>query len=147
MKVAKRWKTNKWLNLQQELFCQTYVNPEKEFFGNGVNSYAEVYKPDKSKKNWYTNAAAQASEMLKKPNITARINELLTSEWLNDENIDKQLLYLINQFEDKNVKLNALKEYNKLKQRVIDRLPVQFNYDLTGKSLAEIEELRRTLLN
>ena len=38
------------LNLKQEEFCKLYVLADKDFFGNGVAVYVEVYKPDKTKK-------------------------------------------------------------------------------------------------
>ena len=56
------------LNPKQELFCQLYAT-EREFFGNGVDSYVEAYDVDLSKKNAYKSAAASASRLLKNVNI------------------------------------------------------------------------------
>ena len=39
------------LTPQQELFCQLYAG-DREFFGNGVQSYIEAYKVDTTKKGW-----------------------------------------------------------------------------------------------
>ena|SRR5215203_294398 len=38
------------LNPKQESFCKLYAT-DREFFGNGVESYIEVYNPDRSKPN------------------------------------------------------------------------------------------------
>jgi hypothetical protein len=43
---------------------------------------------------------------------------------LNDQRVDKELAKLIIQDDEKPVKLNAIKEYNKLKQRIEDKLKV-----------------------
>ena len=71
-----------------------------------------------------------------------RINELLTKEGFNDENVDKQLLAVINQHADFKSKVMAIKEYNNLKARI------QKKIDLTsggkpipiygGQSIGEI---------
>lgn len=111
---------------KQELFCQLYAT-DKEFFANGVQSYLEVYDIDRSKPNWYKTACVCASQLLSKPKVYDRINELLDANGLNDAFVDKQLLFLISQQADLGAKTNAIKEYNKLKSRITDKL------DLTSK--------------
>jgi len=110
-------KVNKKLNPKQEKFCQCF-STETEFFGNGVQSYIEVYDPDRSKPNWYKTARSCASQLLTNLNINARINELLESGGLNDEHVDKQLQMLITQNGDYTTKIAAIREYNKLKTRI-----------------------------
>jgi hypothetical protein len=56
--------------------------------------------------------------------VCARINEQLTSEGLNDQNVDKQLLFLITQHDDKNAKTQAIREYNKLKARITEKTDI-----------------------
>lgn len=109
-------------NLQQEKFCQYYVS--QGFFGNGVETYLEVYDIDRSKANWYKTACSAASRLLSNVKVCERINQLLDEAGLNDGFIDKQLLFLITQHDDKGAKLNAIREYNKLKQRIVDRSDV-----------------------
>lgn len=118
------------LNPKQELFCQFYAT-EKEFFGNGVQSYIEAYNPDTSKSNWYKTACASASQLLSNINVCERINELLEDGGLNDTFVDKQLLLLITQNADYSNKLGAMKEYNKLKQRITDKMDV----NITGPEI------------
>jgi hypothetical protein len=121
LEKAEKEQQPKGLNEKQELFCQLYAT-DREFFGNGVQAYIEAYEPDTSKPNWYNGARASASRLLSDVNIYTRINELLEDGGLNDVNVDKQLQFLINQQDDKSTKLQAIREYNKLKQRIIDRI-------------------------
>ncbi len=110
------------LNEEQELFCQLYSSDE-EFFGNGVQSYIEAYNPSR-KGNWYNSAMASASRLLRDVKILNRINGLLELRGLNDSFVDKQLELLITQNADYKTKLGSIKEYNKLKQRIIDKSEV-----------------------
>jgi len=118
------------LNPKQELFCKLYAT-EQEFFGNGVQTYIEVYEPNQSKPNWYKNACSSASEMLSNPKVFKRINELLSDEGLNDAFVDKQLLFVISQHDDKSSKVAAIREYNKLRARIIEKI----DHTTKGKEL------------
>jgi hypothetical protein len=62
-------------------------------------------------------------------------------------NVDKQLSFIITQYGDLSTKLSAIKEYNRLKSRIIDRAPVSISLDLSTKTLKEIEEIRQSLLS
>jgi hypothetical protein len=110
--------TNDKLNPKQEEFCQIYTSGDRELFGNGVQSYIEVYDIDKTKPNWYKTACAEASRLLSNGKVCNRINELLEIGGLNNENVDKQLLFLINQHAEFSSKIKAIAEYNKLKARI-----------------------------
>ncbi len=112
--------TKEKLNLKQEKFCRLYAT-DREFFGNGVETYIEVYKPER-KGNWYKTACAAASRLLSNVKICNRINELLSDEGLNDQFVDKQLLFLITQHDDKGAKTKAISEYNKLKKRIESKM-------------------------
>lgn len=105
---------------QQALFAELYVS--KEFYGNGVESYVEAYQPDKANPTWYNIAKTQASKLLTNTNVCSYINSLLDHEGLNDQFVDKQLLHLITQHNDGRTKVAAIREYNKLKKRIDDRL-------------------------
>ena len=108
------------LTPQQELFCQLYAG-DREFFGNGVQSYIEAYGADTSKPGWYTTARAGAHENLTKPHILERIDEIFEAHGLNDQFVDKQLEKLIVQDADFNAKMKAIAEYNKLKARITEK--------------------------
>ena len=109
------------LNPQQEKFCQLYAT-DRQFFGNGVDSYVEVYQPNTQKPNWYKTACSAASRLLSNVKIYTRINLLLEEGGLNDVFVDKQLLFLISQQSDFTNKLGAMREYNKLKQRITEKI-------------------------
>jgi hypothetical protein len=108
-------------NERRERFCQIYAS-DSEFFGNGVQTYIEVYKPDQTKPNWYRTACTVASTMLSNAKVYTRINEILEETGFNDVAIDKQLSFLIHQHADFGSKLGAIREYNKLKARVLERI-------------------------
>lgn len=109
------------LNLKQEEFCRLYAT-EKEFFGNGVETYLELYDVDTSKPNWYKTACSAASRLLSNVKVIDRIAELLEEQGLNDVFVDKQLKFLLTQHADFKSKLGAIKEYNKLKQRITEKI-------------------------
>ena len=104
------------LNPQQIRFCKFYASDE-EFFGNGVQSYIEAYKP-KRVGNWYLSAMASSSRLLRNAKISQFINYLLEMRGLNDGFVDKQLEFLVTQHADFKSKLGAIHEYNQLKRRV-----------------------------
>lgn len=104
------------LNPRQMLFGKLYASTE-EFFGNGVQSYIEAYKP-KRVGNWYLSAMSSASDLLRNPKVSTFINHLLEMRGLNDAFVDKQLEFLITQHADFKSKLGAVHEYNQLRRRV-----------------------------
>lgn len=108
------------LNLRQEKFCILYAT-DAEFFGNGVETYLEVYGANKKNPNWYQIACQEASRLLSTVKVIERINEIITETGFNDVHIDKQLSFLATQHADFSTKLGAIKEYNKLKQRITDK--------------------------
>jgi phage terminase small subunit len=110
------------LTPKQELFCKLYAT-EREFFGNGTQAYIEAYNINIKEKGAYVSARASAYENLTKPHILERINELLEVQ-LNDENADRQLAFLMEQDADFRAKLGAIKEYNKLKSRIENKLDI-----------------------
>lgn len=108
------------LTEKQKLFCDLYVS--KEFFGNGVQSYIGAYSVDLSKPGAYVVAKSGASENLTKPHLLNYINSLLDDAGLNESFVDKQLLLLITQNADFPSKISAIKEFNKLKGRITEKI-------------------------
>jgi len=109
------------INAQQELFCQYWTSPT-EFYGSGVESYLAAYHKDPSNKKDRATAYVQASALLTNLKVLARIDSLLSLDGFNDQNIDKELLFIIKQSKDFGSKLGAIREYNKLKARVTERI-------------------------
>lgn len=128
------------LTPKQELFCQLFAS-DREFFGNGVQSYAEAYNIDLTTKGGYSVARSGASENLTKPDILKRIDELLDFNGFNDQAVDKQLKFVIEQSADFGSKVAAIREYNKLKQRITDKSEQTIVADVTsnGETLASSE--------
>lgn len=130
-KVIVKTKSGHRLTPQQEKFCQLYAS-DREFFGNGVQSYIEAYDVDRSKSGWYNSAKSSAYETLTKPYILERIEEIFEAHGLNDTFVDKQLEKLICQDADYRTKLGAIQEYNKMKGRIIERKDItQKNIEIT----------------
>lgn len=123
------------LNPRQEMFCRLYAT-QSEFFGNGVQSYIEVYNPNQTRPNWYDNARAAASALLTNPNVLTRVNELIDASGMNDAHMDKQLYLVATQNADFKAKVSAINEYNKLKKRISDKL------ELTLKTMSYADILK-----
>ena len=104
------------LNPQQLDFCKLFAS-DREFFGNGTQSYIEAYNPKKVG-NWYKSAMASASRLLSNVKILDEINRLLELRGLNNSFVDKQLELLVTQNADYGSKIAAIREYNKMKKRV-----------------------------
>jgi len=119
------------INPKRELFCELFAS-DKEFFGNGTESYIEAFNIDIRKKGAYAGARASASRLLTNANTLKRINELLEVGILNDAFVDKQIAFLITQNAELGTKLGAIKEYNALKQRITKEL--ELGGDLTLKT-------------
>lgn len=109
------------LTPKQERFCQLFVS--EEFFGNGTQSYGEAYDIDLN--SAYNTAKVNASKLLTKTNICDRINELLDQAGLNDNFVDKQMLFMITQNADYAQKMAAIREYNKVKGRITSKHDIQ----------------------
>lgn len=111
------------LTVKQELFCTLYATA-REFFGNGVQAYIEAYDVDVSRPGAYASARTHASELLTNRNILKRIDELLELGPLNDTVADRKLAFWMEQQAHPTVAMDAIKEYNKLKQRIVDKAEV-----------------------
>jgi hypothetical protein len=115
---------SKELNLKQKTFCELFAS-DKEFFGNGVQSYIEAYDFDMTKKGAYNTAKANAHRLLTNADILEYINSLFEARGLNDVFVDKQLEKLITQDAEFSTKIKAIAEYNKLRGRITDKSEVK----------------------
>lgn len=110
----------KKLNAHQELFCQLFVGDE-ETRGNGMRSYAKAYNRPLKTKGDFGAAAQSGSRLLRNVHVSRRISELLQLV-LDDNLADNELAYVIEQKDELMPKVAAIKEYNKLKQRIREPL-------------------------
>ena len=109
----------KKLSPKQELFCKLYAS-DREFFGNGAQSYIKAFSSDK-KTVTYNSAKAAAYTLLVNPLILDRIDKLFETRGLNNAYVDKQLEKLLTQDADFRAKIQAIKEYNALKSRITEK--------------------------
>ena len=117
------------LTPKQERFCQLFAT-HRDYFGNGTQSYCEAYNVENDQ-----NSRQSASQLLTKPHILKRINELMDYHGLNDVSVDRELAWVIAQKADFGAKVAAIREYNKLRQRITERteaLVSQTNVNLDG---------------
>ncbi len=124
--IARRKAT---LNLKQEEFCRLYAT-DKTVYGNATACYMKVY----GIKN-VLQAKASAGQMIANVKITARINDLLSDEGFNDQNVDKQHLFVINQHKDLSVKMKGIEHYNKLRKRIDNKIEL-----ILPKPIMELED-------
>lgn len=160
------------LTPQQELFCRYYAQ-NNELFSNGTLSYAEAYdykldelsteapvldtddkgEPikwgDSDYKKAYDVCSANASRLLRNEKIQARI-VVLMNEWMKDEIVDSELFKVIKQNYKLESKIAAIREYNKLKQRITEKVdhttkgePINNSAEIAALT-AKLNELHRT---
>ena len=122
----------KSLNTKQELFCQFYIN-NKESFGNATMSYALAYGldanlkgTDEQKANYWL-ANKHASTLAGTPHVRNRITKLL-NDLMTDEVVDSELSKVIQQDGDLSSKVSAIREYNKLKKRITEKMEHDHNF-------------------
>jgi hypothetical protein len=128
--------SKKKLTKKQELFCKLFAT-DREYFGNGTQAYAKAYNIDLSQRGKKSIAKASASRLLTYDYISEHINKLLDLGGLNDARVDKELLFLIEQNANLNVKLGAIKEYNSLRKRIIQKEEINIKSDVNLTSFLE----------
>lgn len=150
---------NNELNLQQEAFCRFYTQ-NRELFGNATLAYAEAYnyrldelsredeidekgnkKPNTSEYDRaYNTCSVNGSRLLRISKIDERIRDLL-NEMLLDKVIDAELVSIILKGEKDSDRVAAIREYNKLKQRIIEKTDLTSRGEkITGISYVLPEE-------
>jgi phage terminase small subunit len=94
------------LTLQQKLFCENFCSLSM----NGIDALIAAGYAVENKKGGinYNLARTMARENLLKPSISAYVTKLLDKYGLNDDNLDKQLKGVVNQWGDLNAKVRAI---------------------------------------
>lgn len=136
---------------EEEQFCILWAS-DREFFGNGTQSYIEAFdvkivkKPDPESQDnemTYEMVRYHAHKLLTKANILNRINEIFESRGLNDAFVDKQLEVVITQNAEFSPKVKAIAEYNKLKKRTV--VQVEHTHSFAKFDSMSDEELEKAL--
>lgn len=134
------------LNPKQELFCRYYVQ-NRALFGNATLSYAEAYEYKLEELNRerplisgtagkedakygdseytlaYNACSVQGCVLLRNHKVNERLTVLL-NELLKEEVVDSELAKVIMQDGDLAPKVAAIKEFNKLKGRIIEKADI-----------------------
>jgi len=129
------------LKPQHELFCQLYVKNE-ELFGNATLCYAEAYNykldtlsHEESRDEFgqlieaseydraYNTCSVDGSKLLRNAKVQERITKFL-NEMLKDDIVDAQLAKVILQNDKLEPKVSAIREYNKIRQRITEKVDV-----------------------
>lgn len=129
----------KFLNLSETdiKFAEVYLT---EFGGDGLAAVENVYNLDLKNRTQYTQARQIADRLLSNPDIITLITAQLNRKGLNDTQVDKVLLSLVLQSDDKKVQLAAVREYNDLTGR-LKRIEDQQTKKVFDYSLLTNEEL------
>lgn len=106
------------INPQQRRFINFYVG-DPLVFANGVRAYAKAYNIELNQFT-YDTCKSNAHRLLTNAYILEEINKLLEKSGMNDEFMDKQLIWLATQQSDFKSKLGAVREYNRIKKRAKD---------------------------
>jgi hypothetical protein len=116
------------LTPKQEKFCELFAS-DREFFGNGTQSYIEAYAINMNRPGAYNVAQAAASRLLANLNVLKRIDELMEVQ-LSNVHVDKQLGFWITQKASPQASVAAIKEYNQLKGRIVKKIEGKFEGDV-----------------
>lgn len=146
------------LTLKQEQFCRYYTQ-RSELFGNGTLAFAKAYGYDLDSADreravdekgldipgtseydrMNLVCRSSASRLLTNDIIIKRTTQLL-NEQMNDEVIDARLTEIIVKGEDKD-SIAAIKEYNKLKQRITEKSEIKHSGTISGFNFIRNNEL------
>lgn len=95
---------------KQKKFCEMYLSDE--FRGNATKAYQAVFRVS------YETAKTNGSRLLTNAHISEEIRKILDEQKLNPERIDAEWYFLITQNENLSVKMQAIREFNRVKQRI-----------------------------
>ena len=119
------------LTVNQKIFCELFAS-DKEFMGDGVQSYIEAFDVDVEKKGQYGVAGQMAYRLLKKVQINNYISDLLSKNGLNPGNVRKQLGFLINQNADLSAKKGSIETYFKFVEKIAEKHEISIIEELNN---------------
>lgn len=151
MGEKKKIKSKPLSNSRWELFCQFYVK-NASIRMNATFCYAEAYEYDldslsstdavyaenpkggtilveeSSYRKAYNTCSVEGHRLLRTPKINDRLTILL-NELLTNKQVDAELAKVIIQDRELPAKVNAIREYNKLNQRIIEKSDITSSGD------------------
>lgn len=108
-------------NIKHELFCQKFCEMWSIYFWHGTESYIFAYWMDPNNRNHRQTANSCSSQIMRRPEVVKRIDQLLEQWGLTDQVADQEMLFVMKQKRDLPSKVAAIREYNKLRQRIIEK--------------------------
>jgi len=124
-------KTKK-LTPKQKLFCQLFATDEN-CFGNGTQAYLKAFSTKKHPVTYKT-ARVESHRLLTNPNVSAESRKLMDI-FISNEVVDAELATVILQYADLSSKVAAIREYNKVKGRITEKIEhsgeIETKVDLT----------------
>lgn len=155
------------LNACQEAFCNYYTGNDI-LFGNATLCYAEAYRynldmldhddakfvlvdkktgkqekiEDSSYDKAYNVCSVSGFRLLRNPKIQTRINKIL-NEMMRDDIVDTEIMHTIRQRTDYSAKMSAIKEYNKIKDRITSKTDITSGGEKLNLVLISDEEKER----
>lgn len=119
------------LTLPQKSFVDYYLNGDDDFrMGNATRSYAKAFNYDITDDKKANTCASEGSKLIRYPNIKVYMRQHLEDNGWNDEAMDSRLRQIAYKGKDADA-VNAIKEFNKLKQRIIDKFEHEGNIGIT----------------
>lgn len=110
--------------LPQEIaFGMLYCHGTK--MGNGVRCYEQAFNHPIINKIDFQACASRSRSLLRQSKIMLYITELMSTYVLNAVVVDQQLKFIIMQNSDLGVKLGGIREFNKLNNRIQDKMMVE----------------------
>ena len=132
----------KHITTKQQLFCQCYIS-DVEVFWNWTRSYAKAYGVDlEADPMKYNSCQSMASRLLWNVLIGRYINKLLT-DIIPNEWIDKLLTQLALQNNNPRIKIEAIKELNKLRGRITDKITLNTEQNPLEDFNSKVKEAKK----
>ena len=117
------------------LFCHG------EFMGNGTRCYEKAYNHPIINKIDFAACTSRGNYLLKLPRMALYLSELMSTYVLNEVGVDQQLKFLIMQGADLKAKLGAIREFNKLNNRIQDKLLVGIWHERQEQAQTEAQKI------
>lgn len=135
------------LHLTDEMLKYAEYYTSTEHLGDSYTAVIEAYNLDINDRE----VTAKCNKILKRiekhQGLTTMINALLHTQGLNESNVDKQLLFCVNQHTDMKVKLMAIKLFKEMngKLKKEQAMTITHRYDYSAMSLEKKLQLRELM--
>lgn len=122
------------LSPQEVKFCEIFWT-DNACMGNGTRSYAKAYEisleqlegeSEQETKRRYSDTSSYCSRLLNQSRIKQYLTLLIQNSF-NNQAVDDELAKLIRQNAKLEPKLGAIREFNRLKQRILDKIDLSSN--------------------